>query len=749
MQPARKIPAGNGVSALPRFWTKAAQVAPREADVQSKHARVELSGFGETPVFFLGAHRLPMPVAAAPGVPVRAKLRVGPVDDPLEHEADRTADQVMRMTEPTSPVSPSPVQISRQCSCGGSCSTCRGATPDGEHKHLQKKSAGLNETRTAASPIVNSVLRSPGQPLDQATRAFMEPRFGRDFSRVRVHADAGAEESANGLNAHAYTAGHNIVFNAGQFAPGTPEGRRLLAHELTHVIQQTGSYAGATAGTIQRAPKDKGPTSPDPYEKLSLKELQARAKADPEAAEALRLRYRAMSDAELGRRAKAGDAMAQSVRGQRIPENTMVENLPKQGEARFSDPTVYQKLEDGIKSARANSGIGRSGPHVVTPDAAVGGGVVGAAKTNVPGLSDRTFTAGSPLAGGAVNPGSQFKPATDPKVLPHTHGHAEQGLADQIHAAFKGIPAEQLEGRTVWILIEQVPCSTCIQGAHTADPNTEPGVLAKLSQEYPTVTFEVKHMDGSGNTSTLRAGKETVVPLTRPKATPPTDPSGTPPKSGAAPAADPNVSASPGGGSVSGEVHAAPPVKSRGPTAGEPRLDINIADYPPDGEGPIMENFHEGEYMRAGMAAVSGAQTIASLATDKDISILGGVQWWLGRSIKAAAEDLDDGYPDANALWMAADLPNLSNNFAAGVAKMYESRNLYEGARIMAALGPANIRDEALKNIDENYAKRGDGSGNWQNYLDAATGYRDAIFALQERMDRTNFWALPRYGKEY
>jgi hypothetical protein len=82
------------------------------------------------------------------------------------------------------------------------------------------------------------VLRSPGESLDTETRAFMEPRFGHDFSHVRVHADTKAAKSAHAVNAMAYTVGRNLVFGAGQYRPGTNAGRQLLAHELTHVAQQ-------------------------------------------------------------------------------------------------------------------------------------------------------------------------------------------------------------------------------------------------------------------------------------------------------------------------------------------------------------------------------------------------------------------------------------------------------------------------------------------------------------------------------
>ena len=94
-----------------------------------------------------------------------------------------------------------------------------------------------------APSIVHEVLRSQGQPLVPETRAFMEPRFGHDFSRVRVHTDARAVESAYSINALAYALGEHIVFDTGQYAPGTAQGKKLLAHELAHTVQQ-GHHSG-------------------------------------------------------------------------------------------------------------------------------------------------------------------------------------------------------------------------------------------------------------------------------------------------------------------------------------------------------------------------------------------------------------------------------------------------------------------------------------------------------------------------
>ncbi len=92
-----------------------------------------------------------------------------------------------------------------------------------------------------APDSVRDALGRPGQPLDAATRAFMEPRFGHDFSSVRVHADTKAAESAQAVNALAYTMGRDVVFGAGQYAPAIASGRQLLAHELAHVVQQAGA----------------------------------------------------------------------------------------------------------------------------------------------------------------------------------------------------------------------------------------------------------------------------------------------------------------------------------------------------------------------------------------------------------------------------------------------------------------------------------------------------------------------------
>jgi hypothetical protein len=151
--------------------------------------------------------------------------------------------------------------LQRKCACGkhttdqhGQCTECKK-----KGQLLQRRAVNQNGPEVAP-PIVHEVLRSPGRPLDSATRAFMEPRFGHDFSQVRVHTDGKAAESAQAVNARAYTVGRDVVFGAGQHAPQTIAGRRLMAHELTHTLQQARGDNGLIQGKLRIG------SASDPYE---------------------------------------------------------------------------------------------------------------------------------------------------------------------------------------------------------------------------------------------------------------------------------------------------------------------------------------------------------------------------------------------------------------------------------------------------------------------------------------------------
>jgi len=165
---------------------------------------------------------------------LRAKLAVSHPDDRDEREADRIADQMIRMPAPAVQRACAP------CAAGGPpCPKCRG-----EETTVQR-AAPAGSAPAAPDGLIDPL--GPGHPLDAGTRTFMESRFGADFGGVRLHTDAAASASAKSIQARAYTAGRDIVFASGEYRPGTAEGQRLLAHELTHVIQQ-----GSGARVVQR-----------------------------------------------------------------------------------------------------------------------------------------------------------------------------------------------------------------------------------------------------------------------------------------------------------------------------------------------------------------------------------------------------------------------------------------------------------------------------------------------------------------
>jgi hypothetical protein len=142
-----------------------------------------------------------------------SRLHIGAVDDPLEHEADRAAAAAMR-EHATGPMHAAAQVLARRAGEAGS---------------------GL-----AAPASVDATLAASGTPLPAKMRAFFEPRFGHDFGQVRIHDDAKAAASARAVAAHAYTVGHHVVFARGRYLPDSAAGRELLAHELAHVVQQSG-----------------------------------------------------------------------------------------------------------------------------------------------------------------------------------------------------------------------------------------------------------------------------------------------------------------------------------------------------------------------------------------------------------------------------------------------------------------------------------------------------------------------------
>lgn len=204
-----KVHAKNGKDAARTFQgsVRAHRSAPRTGTNASPVTSRDLSGISVLP--------------AGPAV-VQAKLEIGEPDDEYEKEADRVADTVMRMPDPGANG-----RVQRMCAgCEEEESLQRSAQP------------GVAAPAAGHEAAVRSV--HGGRPLGEPERAFFEPRFGVDFSRVRIHEGAQADAAARSVGARAYTLGSDVVVRRDQPSFDSSSGRRLLAHELTHVVQQNG-----------------------------------------------------------------------------------------------------------------------------------------------------------------------------------------------------------------------------------------------------------------------------------------------------------------------------------------------------------------------------------------------------------------------------------------------------------------------------------------------------------------------------
>lgn len=259
---------------------RSSQSAPRQLAPTAGAVRADLSARPPMPGIAWDFRRVPTfpPLLT----PVQPKLTIGAVDDPLEREADRIADQVMRTPVPAGRASadrPLAVQNAPPFGIQRRCAACEEEIPGADaaddgtlEEQGQEMAVDLGQPVVSAkpeetgtpSPAAPALATRPlaatggttggGRPLDSGVRTFFEQRFGHSFDHVRIHTGAHASASARAVNALAYTVGNAIVFGPGQYEPDTATGQRLLAHELTHVLQQapsTGRRASPTDNGVQ------------------------------------------------------------------------------------------------------------------------------------------------------------------------------------------------------------------------------------------------------------------------------------------------------------------------------------------------------------------------------------------------------------------------------------------------------------------------------------------------------------------
>ena len=262
---------------------------------------------------------------------LQAKLAVGDSQDHFEQEADRVADQVMRMPDMAAGSGPA-------------------------HASTRTTAVQRAADATSALPVVDTALEAAvaaldgrGGPLSPEIRSFMEPRFGADLGDVRIHTDAHAHDLARSVNARAFAVGRNVVFGAGYYAPQTDSGRRLIAHELTHTLQQGAATRLARTPTSGSgdgdAPGPREPSATQPYP--TIKQLGPYTYASQEVSDGGTAHWRVWNWARIGGPSKVADRGPQQFLEQLVAQardagNDMlvltIENIEAPSVQRLSKP---------------------------------------------------------------------------------------------------------------------------------------------------------------------------------------------------------------------------------------------------------------------------------------------------------------------------------------------------------------------------------------------------------------------------
>jgi hypothetical protein len=407
---------------------------------------------------------------------VQTKLTVNSPGDVYEQEADNVSEQVMRAPEP---------QLQRACACSGTCDDCQ-KKQSGQHPApLQmKRSDASAPGQTEAPPSVHQALQSPGQPLDSATRAFMEPRFGQDFSHVRVHTDQQAAASANAVDAQAYTVGPHVVFGAGTYDTKTDNGRKLLAHELSHTIQQA-------HGSVPASPLEVGRRD-DPAE----------AEADSVATH--------VSSGATGPVAGLAHSSPAVRRGPGGGDKDRSSGLTKAEWAKIQETRKYFNLPDRPTSSKTTIvGIlidNKTGIEYPLHSGEEGGPSGGTQRGFVPRGKNEAFTQGAPHQG---------------NIATHVEGHSAQVMHESSYKVMG-----QLGITDATLLIEEEPCLVCdstrdwdsTQGNWTGKP-TDPHGTPNISTALPPGTkLRVVY---PGGVSTYSSSQIPSTVATPPSNTPP------------------------------------------------------------------------------------------------------------------------------------------------------------------------------------------------------------------------------------
>jgi hypothetical protein len=315
-----------------------------------------------------------------PAPMIQAKLRVGAVDDPQEHEADRVADRVMRMPEPA---------VQRACCAGGAS----GGTCADEVQREAAPGPILPHGGHVDASLVSSL--GPGRPLPTAERAFFEPRFDADFSAVRIHDDNSAGRAARALGARAFTLGRDIAFAPGERSPGTPGGDRLMAHELAHVLQQSQAGEASSTGALDTAAHESEAGRAATHVDSPARDVPALSRIGGSAVVQMDEEKKAQPSGE-----QAGAVLTVVIRA---PDDKFTQNVTHYARKTLGDPNVIEvdNLDEVFAHLKTIKQAG--GPKLKSIRLVAHGSNVGGIKMKVSGESKRRFVSPQELEKMAEN----------------------------------------------------------------------------------------------------------------------------------------------------------------------------------------------------------------------------------------------------------------------------------------------------------------------------------------------------------
>ena len=523
-----------------------------------------------------------------------------------------------------------------------------------------------------------------GRPLEQPTLGAMEVQMGADLGGIRVHDDEAAAASAEALGARAFSGGSHIVFGRGLYQPANPAGQSLLAHEIAHIV------GGHTASDVlRRSPPGDDPTGGGgrragltPAERAKLMQLRKSRPPGP------------------GQKTILGILIDKD--GNEYPVES--------GE----EPHGLKGTHEGSIPRGPGEGFSGGGPSEKNIVTHIEGHA--AAIMHQKGLTEATLLSPEPPC----------------RVCDITQDWQEikiKGVGTG-EWEWKGNPKASRAAPAISVVLPPNSKLTVVSPGETAVYWSAPGAFVRGPGSGGAPSSTPTKAGTTAKAAAAKAAKGTTAKGTTAKAAP--APEATAAKAAPAPEA------------TAAKAAPAEPEGRVAPGSGKSVAEINLSDYPPDGEGLILGRFTDGAAIRAITTGVTTVTTAISMGTQKDISLLGAVEWHFNKAIGAASEELESRFPDPKALWDKAGVDQLAKDYDAAVSKLNAPSTLLvaESLRIVLTV-PDKLKEAAAQEALQRFANAGGGQGDWQNYVEAADAYMRAVIDLQQELDSAAWGTLP------